>query len=267
MGFVTSYPNGTFCWIDLGTSDTDGAKAFYAGLFGWDLEDVPAGEGSTYTICRLQGRDVAGIHRHTVDEGTGWSSSISVDDVDAATATARELGGTVLTEPADLPGVARMAQIADPGGAAVVLSQPRGHIGAGLVNEVGAWGWNELVSPGLDAAKAFYADLFGWKADDIPGPIPRTSFSLGELLIGGGHVPSPQEGEAARWTVSFMVADADQSVAQVERLGGSVLLPPMDIPIGKFSIVADPAGAAFTVAAAPGGAFRGVDQLPRRDGD
>ena len=267
MGFVTTYPNGTFCWIDLGTTDTDGAKAFYAEVFGWDLEDVPAGDGGTYTLCRLQGRDVAGIHRHTVEEGVGWSSSISVDDVDAATATARELGATVPTEPADLPGVARMAQITDPGGAAVVLWQQQGHIGAGLVNEVGAWGWNELVSPGLDAAKAFYAGLFGWQADDLPGSFPRTSFSLGELLIGGGHVPSPQEDEAARWTVAFMVADADQSVARVERLGGGVLLPPMDIPVGRFAIVADPAGAAFTVTAAPGGAFRGVDQLPRRDGD
>jgi len=152
-----------------------------------------------------------------------------------------------------------VAQIADPGGAVVVLSQARGHNGAGLVNEVGAWGWNELVSPAIGAAGEFYGALLGWTAADIPGPIPRTSFGLGELLIGGGHAPTPGEGEAPRWTVSFMVADADQSAAQVERLGGTVLLGPVEIPIGKFAVVADPAGAAFTVAAAPDGAFRGVD--------
>jgi uncharacterized protein len=259
MGEVSSYPNGTFCWVDLGTSDVAGAKAFYGELFGWDLEDVPAGEGATYTLARLRGRDVAGMHFHTEEEGTGWSSYICVDDLDATIARVRELGGGVLMEPADLPGVARMAQIADPGGAEVTLSQPTGQFGAGLVNDVGAWSWNELVSPGLQAATAFYAGLFGWKADQLPGPMPRISFTLGELLIGGGHQPGPQEGETPRWTVSFTVADADQSVAEVERLGGSVLLPPIGIPIGRFSIVADPAGAVFTVAAFPGGAFRGVD--------
>jgi len=256
MGEVTKYPNGTFCWIDLATTDVAGAKAFYGELFGWDTEDVPAGRG-TSTLCRLRGKDVAGIHAE--EEGAAWGSSIAVDDVDAATARARELGVTVLAEPADLPGVARVARVADPGGAVVTLAEARGHNGAGLVNEVGAWGWNELVSPAMAAAGEFYAGLLGWSASQIPGPLPRTSFGLGELLIGGGHPPTPQEGETPRWTVAFMVADADQSVALVQRLGGTVLLGPVEIPIGKFAIVADPAGAAFTVTAAPGGAFRGVD--------
>jgi hypothetical protein len=259
MGEVTKYPNGTFCWIDLATTDVAGAKAFYRELLGWDTEDVPVGDGGTFTLCRLRGRDVAGIHRSGEEEGAAWGSSIAVDDVDAATARARELGATVLAEPADLPGVARMARIADPGGAVVTLAEARGHVGAGLVNEVGAWGWNELVSPATEAAGEFYGALLGWSASQVPGPFPRTSFGLGELLIGGGHAPAPQEGAAPRWTIAFMVADADQSAALVERLGGSVLLPPMEIPIGKFAIVADPAGAAFTVTAAPGGALRGVD--------
>ena len=258
MGEVASYPVGTFSWVDLGTTDVEGAKAFYRGLFGWQMEDLPTSEGS-YTMCRLEGRDVAGIHEHAEGEGTDWGSSISVDDVDAATARARELGATVLAEPADLPGVARVARVADPGGAAVVLSQPRGHIGAGLVNEVGAWGWNELVTPDLAAATAFYARLFGWGAQDIPGEFPRTSFSLGDLLVGGGHAPTPQEGPAARWTISFRVADADQSAERVQQLGGAVLLPPLDIPVGRFAIVADPAGASFSIMAVPGGPLRGVD--------
>jgi predicted enzyme related to lactoylglutathione lyase len=59
--------------------------------------------------------------------------------------------------------------------------------------------------------------------------------------------------------VSFTVADADERAERVERLGGTALLPPMDIPVGRFAIVADPEGAAFTIAAVPGGAFRGVD--------
>jgi predicted enzyme related to lactoylglutathione lyase len=88
MGEVERYPDGTFCWIDLGTTDVEGAKAFYGGLLGWEFEDLPAQEGS-YTMCRLRGRDVAGIHRHAEEEGTGWSSNVSVGDLDRATARAR----------------------------------------------------------------------------------------------------------------------------------------------------------------------------------
>jgi uncharacterized protein len=77
--------------------------------------------------------------------------------------------------------------------------------------------------------------------------------------VGGGHAPTPQEGAAARWTISFRVADADQSAARVQELGGAVLLPPMDVPVGRFAIVADPAGASFSVTAVPGGPLRGVD--------
>jgi uncharacterized protein len=258
MGEVDRYPNGVFSWVDLGTTDVEGAKAFYRGLFGWETEDMPSSQGG-YTMCRLHGRDVAGIHEHTPDEGTGWSSSINVDDVDQVTARVRELGATVLAEPFDVQGAGRTAVLQDPSGAVVSLWQPRGHDGAGLVNEVGTWTWNELVAPDLAAATAFYARLFGWGAQDIPGQFPRTSFSLGDLLVGGGHAPAPQEGPAPRWTVSFRVADADQSAARVQELGGTVLLPPMDIPVGRFAIVADPAGASFSMAAVPGGPLRGVD--------
>jgi predicted enzyme related to lactoylglutathione lyase len=259
MGEVKEYPNGTFCWIDLGTTDVPGAKAFYGGLFGWETEDMPPDDSGTYTICRLDGMDVAGLHHHSPEEGTGWSSYISVDDADTATARARELGAEVLMEPFDIEDAARASLIRDPSGAVVSLWEPRGYIGAGLVNEPGVWGWNELVTPAVDSAKAFYGDLFGWKTEDMPGAMTRALFSMGNLLIGGVHAPSPAEHDAPRWAVSFAVADADVSAARVEELGGSVVFPPMDMLIGKFSVVADPAGAAFTLAAVPTGAARGVD--------
>ena len=258
MGEVERYPEGTFCWVDLGTTDVAGAKRFYGELFGWEFVDQPADEG-TYTLCRLRGQDVVGIHEHREDEGTGWSSSISVDDLEQATSRARELGAAVLAEPFDVSGAGRSSVLRDPAGAVVSLWQAGGHAGAKLVNEVGAWGWNELVSADLEAAKGFYGGLFGWSAGDVPGPILRTSFTLGDLLIGGGHAPTPGEDPSPRWTVSFGVADTDQAAAEVQRLGGTTLLPPMDVPVGRFTIVADPQGAAFTATHAPGGAFRGVD--------
>jgi predicted enzyme related to lactoylglutathione lyase len=257
MGEVERYPDGTFCWVDLGTVDPAAAKAFYGGLLGWEFDDLPTGDKGTYTICRLGGKAVAGLYDRA--EEPGWGSYLKVEDVDRATGRARELGADVLVEPFDAPGGGRVATVRDPAGAAVSLSRPGEHFGAELVNQDGAWTWNELVAPDLAAATAFYAELLGWAAADIPGAVARTSFTLGDLLVGGGHAPIGPEDPTPRWTISFWVADADRSVERAGELGGGVVLPPMDIPVGRFAIVSDPGGAAFTVAAVPGGPARGID--------
>jgi uncharacterized protein len=258
MGVVERYPNGTFCWVDLGTNDAAGAKAFYGGLLGWEFDDLPTGDKGTYSTCRLAGRAVAGLYDRA--EAPGWGSYLSVEDVDSATRRAEELGASVLVAPFDTPGGGRVSTVRDPAGAAVSLSRPGEDLAAEVVNQDGAWTWNELVSGDLAAARDFYVELLGWSADDAPGSFPRTTFTLGDLLVGGGHAPAPQEDPTPRWSVAFWVADADQAAARTQELGGTVLLPPMDIPVGRFTIVADPQGAVFTASAVPGGPVRGVDR-------
>jgi uncharacterized protein len=254
MGEVTRYPAGTFCWIDLGTPDVPRARIFYGELFGWRFKEVPGG----YLMCRLDGKVVTGIHEHSPEEGAHWSSYVSVEDIEDTTARAADLGGTVAQGPIDVGETARISVIRDPAGAEVCLWQAKGFIGADLVNEEGTWTWNELSAPDVEAAKSFYEALFGWEAQDVPSPMPRAGFSLEGFLVGGVHAPAEGEPDEPRWTVSFKVADADRTAEQVQRLGGRVLLPPMDVPVGRFSVVADPAGAAFTVTAFPR-AVRGVD--------
>jgi uncharacterized protein len=257
MGEVERYPNGTFCWVDLGTTDAPGAKAFYGGLLGWKFDDLPTGDKGTYSICRRDGKAVAGLYDRA--ETPAWGSYLSVDDVDRATVRAGELGAEVLVEPFDSPGGGRVATVRDPAGAQVSLSRPGEHFGAELVNADGAWTWNELVSGDLAAGARFYGELLGWSAEELPGPLPRTAFTLGDLLIGGGHAPAPGEDPTPRWTVAFWVPDVDRAAARAGELGGTVLLAPMDIPVGRFTILADPQGAAFTATAVPGGSVRGVD--------
>jgi len=257
MGQVEHYPDNTFCWIDLGTDDAAGAMGFYGGLLGWELEELASGENGLYAICRLRGKAVAGLYDRA--ERPGWGSYLKVADVDRMTDRARELGAEVLVEPFDTPGGGRVATVRDPAGAVVSLSRPGERYGAEVVNEDGAWTWNELVSGDLAAARDFYVELFGWSADDASAGIPRTAFTLGGLLVGGGHAPAPGEDPSPRWSVAFWVADADEAAARTQELGGTVLLPPMDIPVGRFTIVADPQGAVFTASAVPGGPARGVD--------
>ena len=54
---------GTFCWIELGTSDNEAAKSFYTQLFGWDYVDNPMGEHGVYTMLKLNGKDVGGLYK------------------------------------------------------------------------------------------------------------------------------------------------------------------------------------------------------------
>src|SRR5688500_8304378 len=118
MGEVATYPHGTFCWVHLGTPDVEGATAFYSGLLGWETEDVPGGSGQdTTTIARLHGKEVGEIHHHPDADRAEWWSYVSVDDVDAATAKARDLGAEVLREPVDAGGYGRVAHLRDPAGA------------------------------------------------------------------------------------------------------------------------------------------------------
>ena len=257
MGEVERYPAGTFCWVDLGTTDVAGAKAFYGGLFGWTFEDVPPGEDAFYTLCRLDGKDVTGLHPHSEAEGSGWTSYVRVDDADAVARKAEAAGGAVVNPPVEVPGTSRVAVIRDPGGVDVALWEPLGFEGARVVNVPGAWTWNELTTPDLTEAARFYGDVFGWRSDEAPGPGGRAAFRLAGYLVGGAHEPAMPEDRPA-WTVAFWVADADESAAAVERLGGRVLLPPMDVPVGRFAIAADPTGAAFTITAVPGGPVASV---------
>jgi uncharacterized protein len=51
----------------------------------------------------------------------------------------------------------------------------------------------------------------------------------------------------AHWLAYFAVEDCDAAVATARANGGSVFVPPMDIPPGRFSVLADPHGAIFAV--------------------
>src|SRR6478672_1253132 len=98
MSERTHYPPGTFCWTDLTTTDQAAAKAFYGGLFGWEAEDLPVGEGAFYSMQRLRGKDVAAIspqpqQQREAGVPPAWNSYVSVDSADAAAQRAKELGG------------------------------------------------------------------------------------------------------------------------------------------------------------------------------
>jgi len=222
MSERTQYAPGTFSWADLSTTDQDAAKAFYSGLFGWQADDRPVGDGVVYSMMQLRGKDAAAISPQPQQQAEAgvppmWNSYITVEDADATAARAGELGATVHAPPFDVMDVGRMAVIQDPQGAFFMLWQPKSHIGAGLVNEPGALCWNELQSPDVDASATFYGDLFGWETQQFEGSpdpylvvmnngrgngaispgSPRRAADMARLLRHRGHEHRTGEGRAA----------------------------------------------------------------------
>ena len=243
MGPRTSYVPGTFCWVDLATTDLDGARDFYTDLFGWD-GDAEAG-GS---MLRLDGALVAAIFPLSDAAGAAasWTNYVSVVDADAAAARAVELGGAVARDPFDLADVGRVALIRDPQSATLALWQAGTHFGAQRVNDVGCLCMNELVTSDLGAARSFYEQLFGWTTglvDTGPGgPTLGWVHNDGVLNAHIGVEPG-----APHWRPYFHVASTVAATHRLEALGGSVLVGPIVIPTGSFAIVRDPQGAEFAV--------------------
>lgn len=253
MGERTHYEPGTFCWTDLATTDPEGAKAFYGDLFGWEAEDLAAGEGATYTIVRLGGEDVGALYELEADRREmgvppHWLSYVSVESADAAAEKAEKLGGTTFGGAFDVGPMGRMALVQDPDGAVLAAWEPKGHVGAGLVNDAGSMTWNELQSREPQKAIAFYADLFNWetKPEEHEGRVVYVTIENAGS-INGGVMPTTEGGDAPYWIPYFTVASCDDAAAKVGELGGRVLAGPMDVPAGRIAAFADPQGAAFAV--------------------
>ena len=201
---VTAYDPGTPSFIDLATSDLQGAKAFYSALMGWEAIDMPMPQGGVYTMLQKNGRDVAGAYEiwgEMAEMGVPphWVTYITVADVDAAAVAVAGSGGTILQEPFDVMSSGRMAAAQDPTGASFNMWQARESIGSYLTREPGTLMWNELQTDDVEAAADFYADVFGWKTqvDDMENG-PYTTFLLGEAAVAGMMEIQPEWGQSHR---------------------------------------------------------------------
>ena len=123
-----SEKHGTIYWSELITHDVDAALNYFEKIAGWTFTIVQMPEGP-YHMASIDGNNFTGImdinlHPEMKDMQTFWLTSITVDDVDATVAQTRELGGTIIREPFEVPGMARIAVIADPSGGIVGIVTP-----------------------------------------------------------------------------------------------------------------------------------------------
>jgi len=117
---------GAFCWADLNTPDRARAKEFYSALFGWTILPGEGKDDSGYLHITNGEKMIGGIPP-TQPGPPHWLIYISVADVDASSAKAKELGAKFYLEPMSMEGVGRMAVLADPQGAlfAMFKESPR----------------------------------------------------------------------------------------------------------------------------------------------
>lgn len=250
MPEFTAYNAGTPSWVDHATKDLEASNAFYGALFGWAADDQGEDMGH-YTLMRKGGKTVAGnMPAMGGGQPSVWVSYVSVESADATTEMAKEAGAMVFVEPMDVSDIGRMAVFADPTGAAIGIWQPKSFIGAELAGESGAFVWTELNTRDVPASKAFYAKVFGWEPNDLDMEgMSYTEWKLGDNTIAGMMtMPEMVPAEVpAHWLVYFGVDDTDATVAQAADLGATTLVPPTDIPPGRFAVLTDPDGATFAV--------------------
>jgi predicted enzyme related to lactoylglutathione lyase len=251
----TSYEPGTPSWVDLSTPDVDGAKRFYAELFGWEPEDAgPPEETGGYGFFTQGGKRIAGVGPiMTEGQPTVWLTYVASGDAEATVQKARDAGATIHVEPMEVMDAGRMAMFTHPGAGALGVWQAGRHIGAELVNEPVSVAWNELLSRDVDGAKAFLRAVFGIEAGDQDfSGMKYTTLSVNGAGV-GGMIAMPAQIPAevpSFWQTYFAVEDCDAAVARAQELGGSVMMEPMDIEgIGRMAALLDPYGAGFSVIA------------------
>jgi uncharacterized protein len=236
---------GAPCWIDLYSSDTERAQAFYGRLFGWETLD-PGPEYGGYVVFQREGKAVAGCMGNSGEEGYPdvWTVYLHSDDADRTAAAAKARGAAVVVEPMDVTENGRMAMVVDPGGAAIGIWEPKEVKGFEVRGEVGAAAWFELHTPAYDESVAFYRDVFGWDAHtaaDEP-EFRYTTHGAGEDMLAGIMATADETGH---WGVYFEVEDADATTALAQELGGTVVHGPEDTPYGRLATLLDPTGTRF----------------------
>ncbi|MFJ6753099.1 VOC family protein [Streptomyces sp. NPDC091266] len=250
---ITEPTPGAPCWVELATSDPEAAKGYYREVFGWRAETDPRPEAGGYTTMSLGAAPVAGLAPlYAPGQPTAWTVSFATGDADALAAAVTEAGGQQLMRPMDVFDLGRFAVVADPAGAVLSLWQARAFAGAALFNAPGSLGWVELATRDADGAQAFYQRVFGWS---VTTHAQYTQWGIGTAVFGGMSLLDERYPDEvpAHWLPYFMVEDVDATSARATESGGTLLVPPTDVPEGpRVAMIRDPQGGVFGIHGTPG---------------
>ncbi|WP_249151245.1 VOC family protein [Bradyrhizobium liaoningense] len=245
---------GRFAWYELLTTNVAAARDFYLRVVGWGAKDTST-SSLAYTEVSAGDTPIGGfmeLPEEALQLGATprWVGYVAVDDIEAAAAQIKRLGGAVLVPPTD-SNIGRIAVVADPQGATFALvtvpahrdRKPIGLDGPGRV------GWHELLASNRRDIFDFYGRLFGWReASAETGPADLYQlFSVGGQTIGGMLTKLPSVTQPC-WLYYINVDDIGVATGQVNAGGGRVLQGPIELPDGCWiARCVDPQGALFAL--------------------
>ncbi|MEU9474475.1 VOC family protein [Streptomyces sp. NPDC048191] len=129
QGLQRASEDGTLVWVELHVGDPAAAIAFYRELFGWRAQEMQA-PGMTYQVLSIaEGDQQEGSFGGVAPlrdgrEEARWVPYFAVTDADAVVTAVGHSGGSVLMPAANVPGVGRIAWLADPAGAVFAVLRP-----------------------------------------------------------------------------------------------------------------------------------------------
>jgi uncharacterized protein len=263
---VTDTPSGEklpgkIIWRDLLTHDGNASQEFYETLFAWEFESIGSDAGlasnSAYKLIRHEGRLIGGmidtVALNKRSDISQWVVSMSVANIDEAVARFSAAGGEVLTPPKDLQRRGRVAVVRDAEGALLTLLQTRDGDPADHAPEVGGFLWEELWTTDVDSATAFYESVAGLKAASWDTDENQESGASYRLLKDGdnprvGIMPNPLEGLKPVWVSYLRVQSPASITAQVEGLGGRIIVEARPRALGgEVAFIAGPSGAGIAL--------------------
>ncbi|MGV9251087.1 VOC family protein [Streptomyces sp. NPDC003697] len=261
-GAPARYAPGAPCWVSLMVRDPVSTQAFYGALFGWEFEPGPRQFGPSVRAL-LGGRDVAGVGRLSPDRPlpVAWTPYFASDDVDLTAERVRSCGGTIGVGPLRAAGAGRLAIACDPSGAVFGIRQAADRA-ATVTGVAGSPARHELLTYEAAGVAAFYATVFGLEKGPAgsagDGQVDPAGDGQAALSLSGRPVAEVHglgralPGELGpHWLTYFEVADLDDVLERLARLGGRVLVPAHDGAHGRVAQVTDPDGTRFALLQRP----------------
>jgi uncharacterized protein len=258
-------PTGSFIWYELMSTDANAAARFYGAVVGWRMADRPDAQaaGMDYrTITRDDGGSAGGVLQLTPDMQAhgarpAWVAYLYVPDLDRALQAITAYGGSVLMPKMTLP-VGQIAMLTDPMGAPFYVmtpvpppDKPNAQSDVFSVDQPQHVRWNELYSPDLARAMAFYGKHFGFQFNESMPMGPELGnyqfIDHGGLRV-GAMMKQPDAAAPGGWNFYVGVRSASAAKRAIEAGGGKVLMDLHQVPGGDWVLVAtDPQGARFGV--------------------
>lgn len=255
---------GAFIWYELMTTDINASARFYADVIGWQIPPqggTAGGDRDYRMINRSDGGHAGGVLQLTkgMEQGGArptWLTYLQVADVDATTRAIEQDGGhrhlrmslpvgevAMVTDPLGTPFYV-MAPVPPPG-------QPDARSDVFDPMAVQRANWNELVTPDLARAKAFYAKHFGFAFNEVMpmGEMGDYCFIDVAGQRAGALMQQHKSVPTTGWTFYFGVPSVAAARRAIEKGGGRVMIDLQEVPGGTYAMVAaDPQGAIFGVA-------------------